>query len=82
MEEPNLRDYYAVKAMQVVMQKSWKRYLPLWDRIKMMFERKDYTKINHYHFVSWKYVAETSFEIADRMMKERNKPTNPCHKTK
>jgi hypothetical protein len=69
-----LRDYFAAKALQVVMEKSWKRYLSPWQRFKMIWERGDSACINHYHFIDPKYASKTAYEFADAMLKERMKP--------
>lgn len=66
-----MRDYFAAKAMTVVLETHWQKYRPLWSRIKMIWERGTCTNIRQYHFIDWSYVAKTSYEIADAMLKAR-----------
>jgi hypothetical protein len=70
----DLRDYFAAKAMPTVIDRHWKSYLSIWARIQMIGERGYAPDIKHYHFINTDYVARTSYEMADAMLKERVKP--------
>lgn len=72
LEGMTLRDYFAAKAMPVVAEKQWKSYMSIWQRIRMIWERGN-TNIEQYHFLNFRYIAKTSYEMADAMLKERSK---------
>jgi hypothetical protein len=73
-EGMTLRDYFAAQAMPTVIDRHCKSYLSIWGRIKMIWERGHAPHIKHYHFINTDYVARTSYEMADAMLKERSKP--------
>jgi hypothetical protein len=71
-EGMTLRDYFAAKAMPVIVEKTWLRYVPIIKRLKCIWTKGKLSGDTQ-HWTDHNAIAKSAYEMADAMLKERSK---------